>query len=320
MKNRDSSTKCAVVLAAGYGERFKPLTEFIAKPAIPFLNKPMICWIFDQLISYGIEKVFVNLHHLPNTVKRVLKSYQKKIDIFFSFEEKILGTYGLFSKFKDRLSEKFFVINSDIFLNLPFKEMDENFNQDHHALLLLKKRKKNEIYTPFSIKENEVTQIGEGDFHFCGFYIARKDFVENAQKERKLELLKILKEKAKRKLIGAFVYNKEWLDLGTPSQYLKSTKICLKKIVQRKMELSKNERLFFRNGFPLLIEQNAQISPETKIKGFVVMGKESKLFGENFVKDVVLLPNSSFHLKKNLEKAIVFKNKFLYLKMDKNRN
>lgn len=319
MKNRNSSTKCAVVLAAGYGERFRPLTQFIAKPAIPFLNKPMICWIFDQIISYGIEKVFVNLHHLPDTVKEVLKKYQKKVDIFFSFEEKILGTYGLFLKFKDRLPEKFFVINSDIFLNLPFREMDKNFNQDHHALLLLKKKKKNDTYTPFSIKENKVTQIGEGDFHFCGFYIARKDFVENVKKDTRIELIKILKDKTKKNLIGAFVFNKEWLDLGTPNQYLRSTKICLNNIVQEKMVHSKNEKFFVKNGFPVLAAKNSQISLETKIKGFVVMGKNSKLFGQNCVKDVVLLEKVTCQIK-NLEKAIVSNKTTLYLKMDKNKN
>jgi NDP-sugar pyrophosphorylase family protein len=84
--------KDAVVLAAGLGERLRPLTLEFPKPAIPFLNKPVICHIFDDLLAYGVTRVFVNLHHLPEKIRESLEPYQRSVEIIYSYEKEILGT------------------------------------------------------------------------------------------------------------------------------------------------------------------------------------------------------------------------------------
>ena len=59
----------AVILAAGLGLRMRPLTERIPKPALPFLNRPILHWTLEALAAAGVRRVFVNLHHLPQAVK-----------------------------------------------------------------------------------------------------------------------------------------------------------------------------------------------------------------------------------------------------------
>ena len=55
--------KNAMVLAAGYGTRLKPLTDRMPKPLVPVAGKPMIEYALDKLPAYGIEEVVVNVSH-----------------------------------------------------------------------------------------------------------------------------------------------------------------------------------------------------------------------------------------------------------------
>ncbi len=59
----------AVLLSAGFGTRMRPMTLGIPKPALPFLNRPVMHWALDGLVETGIERVLVNLHHLPDKVR-----------------------------------------------------------------------------------------------------------------------------------------------------------------------------------------------------------------------------------------------------------
>ncbi len=322
MKN-NNRTKCAVLLAAGLGERFKPLSLTIPKPAMPFLGKPMICWIIEQLLSYGVEKIFINLHHLPEIIKNCVAPYSKRVEICFSFEKNILGTYGLFSKIKNELPEKFFVINSDIFMNLPFNQMDEMFDncqKNLNTILLLRKKRKNENYTSFSINDNLVTNMGEGDFHFCGMYVAGKNFLKFANEEKKMELSDILREEIKNNCVGGFASKNWWLDLGTPQKYIESTGAILKKMVKGEFAVPKNHQLILKEGFPVLAHKDSQIARRFKINGFIVLGKSASVENGASAKNVVLFEKSRLCGSQRVENGIVYQNGVLLAKMDKRNN
>jgi NDP-sugar pyrophosphorylase family protein len=55
----------AIVLAAGFGTRLRPLTEWIPKPLIPLGKVPLLGHILDSIRAAGISDVAVNAHHLP---------------------------------------------------------------------------------------------------------------------------------------------------------------------------------------------------------------------------------------------------------------
>jgi len=61
----------AMVLAAGRGERMRPLTHFLPKPAIPVLGRPMIEQVLRQLADLGVRDVVMNLHHQADLLARV---------------------------------------------------------------------------------------------------------------------------------------------------------------------------------------------------------------------------------------------------------
>jgi MurNAc alpha-1-phosphate uridylyltransferase len=106
--------KKAMVLAAGYGTRLKPLTERMPKPLVPVAGKPMIEYALDRLIAYGIEEVVVNVSHHKEHLMDYLSAF-KSLSFKISEEAEPLETGGGLKQALPLLgNEPFFTINSDI--------------------------------------------------------------------------------------------------------------------------------------------------------------------------------------------------------------
>ncbi|MES3037573.1 MAG: sugar phosphate nucleotidyltransferase [Bdellovibrionota bacterium] len=107
------------IFAAGEGTRFRPQTEILPKPAIPFMGSPMIKWGIEHFKNIPIKKIVVNTFHLPQQITSLFKDpYFKQYDVQFSHEKgKILGSGGGLLNAKGLLpsGEDFFVINGDEF-------------------------------------------------------------------------------------------------------------------------------------------------------------------------------------------------------------
>jgi MurNAc alpha-1-phosphate uridylyltransferase len=110
----DNRIKKAMVLAAGYGTRLKPLTERVPKPLVPVAGKPMIQYALEKLQAYGVEEVVINVSHLKEQLMRWLAERINPI-IRLSEETEPLETGGGLKKALPLLGhEPVFVINSDI--------------------------------------------------------------------------------------------------------------------------------------------------------------------------------------------------------------
>lgn len=108
----------AMLLCAGFGTRFRPLTDKIAKPAIPFLGVPLFGYPLFYLEQLGLKKLVVNTHHLPETIKTSVKKLTagKNYSVDFSDERgQILGSGGGIYKARPLLAgaSTFVVINGD---------------------------------------------------------------------------------------------------------------------------------------------------------------------------------------------------------------
>lgn len=131
----------AMILAAGFGTRLWPLTEDRTKPAIPFLNRPLIAYSVDYLASHGIRDIIINLHHHPDSVTSALgDGSQSGVKIHYSFEEEILGTSGALDRVRDLLAgDDFVVINGKIITDIDLSAaIDHHREQGALATLVLK--------------------------------------------------------------------------------------------------------------------------------------------------------------------------------------
>jgi NDP-sugar pyrophosphorylase family protein len=107
--------KC-MVLAAGLGTRLLPLTLCRAKPAMPYRNRPLICYCLEKLAAVGAGQAMINLHHLPDSVRRAVSGARiDSMRIDYSLEPEILGTAGALNPVRDWLGEEpFLLVNGKI--------------------------------------------------------------------------------------------------------------------------------------------------------------------------------------------------------------
>ncbi len=115
----------AMVFAAGYGRRLRPLTEKLPKALIPVWGRPMIEYPLRLLREAGITEVIINLHHLGKKIEDALgKGEWLGIRIQYLREEELLDTGGGLLRAKPLLDKgTFIVINSDVMIDLPLKDL-----------------------------------------------------------------------------------------------------------------------------------------------------------------------------------------------------
>ena len=114
-----------MVLAAGLGERMRPLTLLRAKPVLPVLNRPLLHWTLARLARAGVREVVVNLHHLPDTVTTALGDGRRfGLRIRYSREHAILGTGGGPRAVRDFFGgEPFLLVNGDVLFDFDLKRL-----------------------------------------------------------------------------------------------------------------------------------------------------------------------------------------------------
>ncbi len=148
----------AMILAAGFGTRLWPLTIERTKPAIPFLNRPLIAYTIEYLKQYGITDIIINLHHEPESVQEQIGDGSKYgVKIHYSVEEpEILGTSGALDKVRDLLQdETFLVVNGKIITNLDLgAALQTHRSKNALASLVLKENPKREKFSQILVDAN----------------------------------------------------------------------------------------------------------------------------------------------------------------------
>jgi UTP--glucose-1-phosphate uridylyltransferase len=81
--------KKAVILAAGMGKRFQPITRVIPKPMLPIGNKPALDFIIQELLESGIDQILIVVGHRKEIIQEY---YQGRIDIQFVVQNNLNGT------------------------------------------------------------------------------------------------------------------------------------------------------------------------------------------------------------------------------------
>lgn len=111
----------ALVLAAGRGERLRPLTDELPKPALPVAGRPLVAWTLDELARAGCEAAAVNLFHLGERVRERLGESHRGMPLRYSPEPELLGTLGALAPLRDFLADcdVALVVNGDSLCRWP---------------------------------------------------------------------------------------------------------------------------------------------------------------------------------------------------------
>jgi len=112
----------ALVLAAGFGTRFRPETLTRPKPLLPLGDRPILFHVFDHLLGEGADAFVVNAHHLAEELRGAVGEAYASVPVAWSVEEEILGTAGGIRRAHERGllgNGAFLVANGDVFTTLP---------------------------------------------------------------------------------------------------------------------------------------------------------------------------------------------------------
>lgn len=115
----------AMILAAGFGKRLRPLTDTCPKPLIDVGGRPLIAWALELVRESGIREVAVNLHHLGDRIRNALGDGEKYgLRITYFEEASILDTGGAVAAARGFLEgDDFALLNADVVTNLPLADM-----------------------------------------------------------------------------------------------------------------------------------------------------------------------------------------------------
>jgi mannose-1-phosphate guanylyltransferase len=243
----------AMILAAGYGTRLKPLTDKIPKALIKINQTPLLELVIKKLIAVGVNEIIINVHHQADQIVSFIKERNFfNIRIEFSKEEKILGTGGGLKQaahfFDD--GKPFFLHNVDILSTINLSEMYQfHLQRNAFVTLALKKREtkryfivdeQNNIcgHADTSKKVNRLKRTPAGKtslIPFCGIHIISPkifDFFKHAGQFSIVDVyLDLIADGLP--VIGYPVDKSYWKDIGK----LDSLEKLLNEIESRKIEI-----------------------------------------------------------------------------------
>lgn len=105
----------AMVLAAGFGKRMRPLTDTMPKPMVPLAGKPLIGHIMDRLAAAGVARAVINLHYLGDVIRDYLAD-EERLEIVFTDEAEILETGGgIVNAMPELGTHPFYSVNADAY-------------------------------------------------------------------------------------------------------------------------------------------------------------------------------------------------------------
>ena len=126
MVYKKTQTISVFILAAGLGERLRPITNYIPKPLLPILGKPVLQSVLESLSGLSIYKIGINLHHKKEVIKNWISQSEFNKDIELFPEDPILGTGGALKNAEVLLKNRtFLVYNSDIVSDMDLGKLIE---------------------------------------------------------------------------------------------------------------------------------------------------------------------------------------------------
>ncbi|QYJ88093.1 nucleotidyltransferase family protein [Shewanella mesophila] len=214
----------AMILAAGRGERLRPLTDHIPKPLAEVDGKPLIVYHIERLASLGIEHIVINHAWLGHKLEQALGDGSRwQVTISYSPELEALETGGGIKKALPLLgSDPFLVINGDVFVDsLPTINGQplsliaiEKAMTHRQAYLWLVDNPAQHPNGDFGLNRDKVEITGEPKLTFSGIAVYRPAFFDNTPDGR-FGLAPLLKQKMASDLVAGEHFCGYWCDVGT---------------------------------------------------------------------------------------------------------
>jgi len=205
----------AMILAAGRGERLRPLTDETPKPLIKIAGKSLIEYHLENLADAGFKEIIINTAWLAGKIHQQLGDGSNYgVSISYSDEGEALETAGGIINALPLLGdEPFLVVNGDIWCDFDFFTLTK-LKEPAQAHLVLVNNPDHNLHGDFSLDSGVVRNTGTKMYTYSGIGIYNTDFFAE-QQTGSLPLAPIIRRKNDENLISGQIHNGLWTDVGT---------------------------------------------------------------------------------------------------------
>lgn len=244
VESSESSISIAMILAAGFGARMRPLTLHTPKPLLKVAGKSLIVYHIERLAALGIGTIVINVAYLGEQIEQALGSGEQwGVQLHYSYEPEPLETAGAIAQALPLLGESpFLLVNADVWM--PFEvnamaaelaELSQSFVR-HPTLLGHLWLVPNPPFKPrgdFMLNEQQRllpmtnrdgtcvdTQVGVNTgYTFSGVSVLHPQLVAAYPQRRSIFPLREVFDWAMQSLrLSASDYTGDWEDVGTPER------------------------------------------------------------------------------------------------------
>lgn len=208
----------AMILAAGHGERMRPLTDRIPKPLLPIAGEPLIAHALLRCKMAGIVDVVINIAHLADQFEATLGDGSRwGVRIHYSHEEKALGMAGGVVQALPLLgNDPFLLMSGDIFCHSDLTALVKKARSVSHAHLVLRHRPPYEFY---HLNANHVVSLeGAPKFDYAGFGIFNPRLFEGLAPGFR-EFKTVMNPAIAAGHVTGELFDGEWYNLTTEVEY-----------------------------------------------------------------------------------------------------
>jgi len=205
----------AIILAAGRGERLRPLTDTLPKPLFDVGGTTLIERHLEKLAQAGFREIVINLAHLGDLIRDALGDGSNwNLNIHYSQEpEGALDSGGGIQQALPLLGETpFAVINGDVWTDYPLSRL-RAIKCDHAHLILVNNPEHN-INGDFALQTGRIDQDGQPRFTFSGISVYHPRFFESSSPGH-FSVVPMLYTAAALKHVTGEIYRGAWHDVGT---------------------------------------------------------------------------------------------------------
>jgi MurNAc alpha-1-phosphate uridylyltransferase len=208
----------AMILAAGRGERMRPLTDAVPKPLLQVGGKPLIAYTIELLKAGGIDEIVVNYAHLGQQIVDYLGDGNEfGVSIRYSDESSgALETGGGIFKALNLLDDHpFVVINSDVWTDFPIERLPRELPGLAHLVMV--DNPSHHAGGDFCLEQTMVNLNQGRKLTFSGIGVYSPRLFDGIGGES-FPLAPILRDAIVKKQVTGEYYQGKWLDVGTPER------------------------------------------------------------------------------------------------------
>ncbi|UTH75452.1 N-acetylmuramate alpha-1-phosphate uridylyltransferase MurU [Chromobacterium sp. IIBBL 290-4] len=225
----------AMILAAGRGERMRPLTDRTPKPLLTAGGKPLIQWHIERLARAGVTELVINHAWLGKRIEEALGDGSRfGVAIVYSPEGEALETAGGIATALPLLGDApFIVLNGDVLTDFPLERLieaasslDGDSAQAHLALTPKAGYKTGRDLTLRADGRVAACQDGDTPYTFCGLAAYHPAFFREVRPGEASPLLPWLLAAMEQGQVRGEVQNGLWLDVGTPERLAEADRIA----------------------------------------------------------------------------------------------